>query len=379
MTLKHTQDYKWAFKQSATPFITAVDLDTLVATHTGEEVVSHDWSGVNTETFKLNDVTINMITNCDTTAAIAAAMTTAITVAGLFDFTVVADTGKVKISSPYSFELAEGNGALTTIKLTEGIYTGSAFDCENGVTNLPFWKMNKERFYGAAGRVFNPVKSKDHIDCSFPMFLMTDTFLSAAITDQENAGSVPTQFQIIWTDGIKIYSGEDCYIAEYKLTLSPEDYPLQEVKFQYKNVKELATATNFPFRSDMPPQDLSEFSIKIDTVAMSDVISAVFTATPGIEGSKLATTFSEGIQAVIKKDATLEIVCKDSALSAVYDTNQSSIATGYVLEVICGLGTLESTVMYVEDCTRAAVPGEPGIYEYTVTFMNSKGDAITWS
>ena len=344
-----------------------------------------DWSaGTGTpKDFILDGLTVNLTTDTNNITEAIAAISAAITAAGLYDFTVSADSlinNFIHISSPYSFELEAGSAdALAGLGWTAAIYTGASFDEENGTTSLPFFMYNKERKYGSAGRVKNPVKSKDHKDCSFPMLMQTDTFISAAITDQEAVGSAPTLFQQIWTDGLKIYNGENCYISEYKLDLAPKAYPTQTVQFQMSDVVVLALATNIPYCTNIPPQDTGDFTIELDTAVMSDVTNVSLTVTPGIDPNILATSFVRGNTVVQMKDVTLEITSLDSSLSAVYDTAQSKIATAYQLEVICELGTLESTAMNIQDITRNELTGEPGNYEYVMTFMNGFGDVIRWT
>jgi len=341
-----------------------------------------DYSGVPKD-FILDGLTVNLTT--DLTASIEvlrAGIATAITAAGLYDFTVSVDSinnNFIHISSPYSFQLEAGSAdALAGLGWTAAIYTGASFDEENGATNLPFFKYNKERKYGSAGRVKTPVKSKDHKDTSFPMLIQTDTFIAAAILDQENVGSAPTQFQHIWTDGITIYTSEDSYISELKIDLAPESYPTQSVKFQHADVSTLAAATNIPYCTNIPPQDTDDFSVELDTVEMAEVTNVSIIITPSIEDKPLATAFKRGSKSVQKKDFTVEITSMDSALSAVYDSAQSQIATTYQFGLICALGTLLSTAVYVDDIKRSELDGDPGNYQYVLTLKNGFGDVITW-
>jgi len=380
MTLNHTKNYKWAFKQSAIPYVSGVNIGLEVALEAGTVDLSAgvDFSA-GVKSFKLDGLTVNLTEATGATAiAVASYVSAQITAAGLYDFTVAADGNTIDISSPYSFKLEEVD-ALAVLGWTEGIWTGSAFDEENGTTTLPDYVYNKERKYGSAGRVKNPLKSKDHKDTSFPMLIQTDTWIAAAILDQENCGSSPTIFQGIWTDGITIYSSVDSYISELKIDLAPETYPTQTITWQHADVVILDAATNIPYCTNIPPQDVDDFSCEIDDVELAEVTNVSITISPGIEDKPLATAFKRGSKSVQKKDVTVVITTMDAALSAVFASAQAKVAIGYKFELICALGTMLSTALYVDEITRAELAGEPENYTYVLTLKNGFGDVITWS
>ena len=382
----HSKNYEWGYKAGAW---------TLTQTGTVDRSGAKNYTGAGEATFTLNGTTVTLDASFADLAAYKTGLAAAITLAGMTagtagavteQFTITDDgSNHIILTSTAPFTLADGVNTpiVTDMGLAAQAIEIVAMDCEIEDSELPGAQFIRERFYGAAGGLMKPVKSKEHYDGKFPTFLQSDTFVTAIVADQADVGGTPTLYSLIWTDGTKVYVIDNAaYIKEYELDIPSDGYPKQVTTFGFRSItayKYTTSIMDIPDRdTTTAPKDSGDVSMTIGGSSITELTSCNVLINNNVNDDKNAVGWDRHSNTNNKKDITIKATFKDSNL-AIYDAEVDGVVADRTISIVNGLGTLAGTKFGVEECKVNTISVDPELYEYDMTLTNNSGDTLGWS
>jgi len=198
---------------------------------------------------------------------------------------------------------------------------------------------------------------------------------------ETGGGALPKSFLLHYDDGNVEYTAYGCYITEYKISGSTDDYLKEEVSFDAYDVQAEAIA------ADDPPFDLStavaifkdvgSTTITIDGTAIPDLLNFSITVT-NIYAPKHAGSYYHKYPYLLKRDIEIEMEFETYEGDHILDMLSETADPCTIVFTPVGKLNFSATNMKPKpESVNINTVGEKGMKNYKVTFEIGGTTVIT--